>query len=687
MKLVLWAFAAGLMLSGGAAAQTYGETSRIVRDEWGVPFVYGETDADAAFALAYAEAEDDFSTLQDVLLMTRAEMGTVHGREGAQIDFMAHFLNVREKAARGYASEISDETRALVDGYAAGLNAYAEAHPDEVIRRGLFPATGEDIVAGFILRSPFFFGLDRAVGPIFDGEKPARFEPLEAGGSNGFAIAPSRSADGATRLIANSHQPWEGPVAWYEARMASGQGMCFAGALFPGSPVILLGHNRNLGWTNTVNRPDLVDIYELELDRSGKRYRYDGEWRDLERERVWLRVKFGPVAVPIPKTIKRSIHGPVIENDHGAYAVRYATQDETRHVQQYYELTKAGDWAEWLDVMRMQAIPATNFIYADRDGNIAMLYNAQFPDRAEGYDWRDVLPGEEAAALWDGPVDFAQIPLLANPASGYVVNSNNTPFVATSEADNLDRADYPERLGIEKRMTNRIMRAVKLLDADDSITRAELETIKYDRGYEPDSPEGLEFQKVIAAGENAADLKAATETLKNWDWSLDGEGMSDALAVLIMGPLMVSTYFGEEPPDYKTLLRDSAEFLEKHHGRLDPPLGDVLRLKRGDAEYPLTGGPDALRAIGWSDREDGKLIADVGDSFVMFVEWDEAGNVASQTAQPFGAAISRPDSPHYNDQAELFANMELKPVHLDRLCGMDMSGVTPILERNQAPRR
>ena len=329
------------------AAKAY--DAQIVRDPFGVPHIKGKTDADASYGLAYAHAEDDFSTIQEVIAMTRGRTGAMLGSDGAKIDYAQHLLGARDTAERHYAS-IPADVRATLDAYAAGLNLYAQKHPDEVRLPKLFPVNGTDIVTGFVLRAPFFYGLDSAIGALADDKPPPNEKQLTRGtppaltpagrepdqnGSNAWAIAPSRMADGKTWLVSNSHQPYEGGVAWYEAVVHSDEGLDMAGALFPGSPYVLLGHNRNLGWTNTVNRPDLIDIYQLTLNEAGDQYKYDGAWKPLTSKRVWLPVKFGPITLPIPRMVHRSIHGPVIINKNGAFAIRYAGIDRVTMLEQY----------------------------------------------------------------------------------------------------------------------------------------------------------------------------------------------------------------------------------------------------------------------------------------------------------------------------------------------------------------
>ena len=434
---------------------------RIARDAFGVPHIFGKTDADVAYGVAYAHAEDDFSTLQEVLAMTRGRAGAMLGEDGAKIDYAEALLDVRATTRRDW-PRLPDDVKKLFTAYAAGLNHYADKHADEVRLSGLFPVTGEDVVAGFILRSPFFFGLDSVLGSLTEGseigreggpalDKSGKLVPRELtpvgtdpadNGSNAMAVAPARSTDGATRLVSNSHQPWTGGVAWYELVVHSEEGWDFAGANFPGSPYPFLGHNKYLGWTNTVNRPDLIDVYKLSLDDSGKNYRFDGAWRPLEEKRIWLKVKFGPFVLPVPRTIYRSVHGPVVKNEKGAFAIRYAGIDQANMVTQYYRLNKAKNFAEWRAAMAGQGVPATNFIYADAKGNIGLFYNAMFPDRPAGFNWRGVLPGDTSADLWTKTLPFERVPALVNPRSGYVMNANNTPWVAAGPGDELDAAAF-----------------------------------------------------------------------------------------------------------------------------------------------------------------------------------------------------------------------------------------------------
>ncbi|MFM7403562.1 MAG: acylase [Erythrobacter sp.] len=672
-----------------------------MRDEWGVPHIYGKTDADTAYGVAIAHAEDDFFTLQDVVAMARGRYGAIAGEDGAKVDYVYHLIDARGTAEREY-PKLPADTRALFEAYATGLNQFAEQHPDEVKLANLFPVSGVDVAAGFSLRQPFFFGLDGVIGPLVAGEdlrrehgpdipgfprpplpgadagpaataKQARSLVLPLGedaehlGSNAFAVAPAKGG-GTTTLISNSHQPLRGGVAWYELVVESAQGWHFAGANFPGSPFPFLGHNETLGWTNTVNTPDMIDVCQLELDATGQRYRLDGQWRDLESKWVTLPVKVGPVVLPIRREVLRSEHGPVIKNAKGAFAIRYGGIGQLGQLDAYYRLNKAKSFADWEAQLARLAIPSTNFLYADAAGTIAYVYNAAIPNRPEGAkaDWRSVLPGNRSDLIWQGAVNYSALPRIVNPASGWLYNSNNTPFTAAGAGSDLAPEAFSPVLGIELKQTNRSRRAYKLLSEASMLDRKSLEAIKYDTGY---AREGYVARLFDALDGLKAEgqLGEARDLLLTWDFNADGQGKADAIALLMIRDFMSADYNNKPFPDLRKKLQAAADHLTTHFGRLDPPMGDLLRLRQGAIDLPLDGGSDTLRAsTTWNVDDDGRLSLKHGDSFIMWIEWQPGQKVVSQSVQPFGAASTRPASAHYTDQMRLFVDHKLKPVHFWR---------------------
>lgn len=652
----------------------------IRRDEWGVPHILGTSDADAAFGVGFAHAEDDYATIEEVAIATRGKLASVKGEKAAVSDYLVHLMRVWETVEARYESDLGADVRRVIEAYADGVNYYAALNPDRVTP-GFLPLTGKDVAAGFMFKTPFFYGLDKTLTAIFEGRigkagglskegvdafLPTR-TPLPVG-SNAVAVSPARSADGKTRLLVNSHQPFTGPVAWWEAVVRSAEGWHVAGGFFPGTPFMLHGHNRHLGWANTVNEPDLIDVYALTINPDNEdQYLLDGEWRDFERQVAEIRVDlWGPFWWTAARDVLFSEHGPVLKTDGGAYAVRYAGMGEIRQVEQYYALNKATQLGEWIEAMKLQTLPSINYIYADRQGNIAYVYNAQFPARAEGPDWSGVVAGDDSSLIWQGYLPFEAVPKLFNPNSGYLYNANNTPFRATAPHDNLRAEQFAASMGIQTDMTNRAMRAEETWGADRSITAEEFRTYKYDLKYSDGSEMARLIDEVLQAdADGDADLGEAQRILAGWDRVADQESRGAALGVLMAEPVVRAGLQGREPPAALDTLRDAIATLKTHHGRLDPLWGDVNRLRRGDVDLPVDGGPDTLRAIYGSLEADGTLTARGGDTLIMFVEWDRQGRLTSESIHQFGTATLDESSPHYADQALLFAAMRTKPVRFE----------------------
>lgn len=671
---------------------------RIVRDAWGVPHIRGKRDADVAYGLGFAHSEDDFFTIQKVLLATRGTLAAVDGMDAAPIDFMTQWMGVWEAVDAGYESQLSPGTRAIVEAYAVGVNHYAALHPEQVLP-GVIPVNGKDLVAGFTLKMPLFYGLQRTVLELFGEQRQRdlalapsdRAFQLTAGpqpilGSNAVAVAPARSADGATRLLVNSHQPYTGPVAWYEVRLESEEGWDVAGGVFPGSPVMIHGTNRHLGWASTINQPDLADVYVLDVDPDDpNRYRVDGVWHELQVSEARFSVQlFGRLRWTVSRELLRSMHGPVVRSDHGSYALRFVGQGEVRALEQYYRMNKARSFEEWQDAMELQALPSINFVYADREGNIAYVYNAKSPKRAPGWDWKAYLPGDRSDLIWQETHSYAETPQLVNPGSHFVVSANHDPFRATTDPHNLRREDFPATHGIETRITNRALRALELYGGDDSITREEFRRYKYDKRYSEHSEVRAIVAEVLAADAETLgrdpDLLRGQEILAAWDFSVETNSRTAALGIVTATPVIAARMRELPPVAPLDAYREAVAVLKKHHGRLDPTWGEVNRFRRGDLDLPANGGPDLLRALeSFVLDEHGTYDVQSGDCFLMFVEWNREGAISVETIHQYGSATLDPSSPHFDDQVRPFLEERTKriPWSLDE--------VLPTATRDYAP--
>jgi acyl-homoserine-lactone acylase len=685
---VVLAFAAGVRIAPMASpkvdmaaitekAKTYNVL--IERDKFGVPHISGPRDADVAFGFAYAHSEDDFETIVDAIITTRGIAAETKGSKAAVGDYLVRLFRVWESVDARYETQITPQARAVMEAYADGINLYGARHPGKV-PAGVLPVTGRDVSAGTNFRSPFFYGLDGVLKKI--NEKKPKPETGPPKGSNGIAIAPSRSADGATRLLVNSHQPYEGQVAWYEAVLESGEGWHVAGGFFPGSPFMLHGHNANLGWASTVNKPDLADVYDLKVDpKKPGQYLLDGQWKPFEKSVATFRVKvFGPILWTVKRDVLWSVHGPVFETDHGTFALSYAGQGEVRQPNQYMAMNKAKDLASWRAAMAIQALPSINFIYGDDKGNIGYLSNGQFPVRKDGVDWAGTLPGDRSDLVWSARVPFARLPQVWNPRSGFVFNSNNNPLIATAPQDNMKPADFAPHLGLQTNMTNRSLRVLETYARDTSITAEEFDAYKYDLAY---SDQGILASLIKEAltydAKGNADLAAAQTILRTWDRRTDIANRGAALAIMMGEPLGRAAEMGEPLPPLRPALDEAIKSLKAQFGRLDPTWGEVNRHVRGDVNVPIPGGPDVYRAVYGAKQDDGTFKANGGDTFIMFVTWDKNGGLSSRSIHQYGSATKDATSPHYADQAKMFAEMKTKPVIFNRA---DLTGQ---IERSYRP--
>lgn len=668
---------------------------RILRDTWGVPHIFGHTDADAAFGLAYAHSEDNFKTIQESLMMTRGMMGLYSGQSGAMTDYIVHLLRVNEFVEEKYETDLSPETRRMIEGYADGINLYANEHPDAVLMEGLVPVNGKDIVAGFVFRAPFFFGLDGAVRELFGKERKrdvskrgdvvastksftvpeaiaaahrtiSQDQPM---GSNGWSVSPKRTADGSTFLLVNPHLAWEGPTTWYEVHIHSDEGWNMTGGLFPGTPIVTLGHNENLGWTHTVNRPDLVDIYVLEMNPDNpNQYRFDGEWLDLEVSDVTLRVKVtDKMFMPVHREMLQSIHGPALRTNHGVYAIRYAGRGDVRAVEQWFRMNKSRNFDEFKAAMKMRAIHSFNTIYADREGNIWAIYNALLPNRTEGYDYKKYLPGNTSETLWDSYLPFEELPQVFNPDSGYVQNCNSSPYHITFGDENPREEDYSLTHGIETSLTNRTRRALELFEADDSVTFEEFERYKFDLRYSINSFPAKARQAILnaPAPEDELSLKAIA-LLAAWDLSTNPDNTSAALAVTAFNTDASRALRLQDAYPAEVLLgelRSTAKRLTEVYGRIDIAWEKFNRLSHGTVDVGLGGGPDILHCVTprYVDNR-ARSVGRHGDGYTCLVAWDKDGNLTSRSMHQYGVATLDESSPHWADQVELIRTRTTKPV-------------------------
>ena len=657
----------------------------IVRDNWGVPHIFGKTDAEVAYGLAWATCEDDFNTVQHLLLAANGRLGEVTGKNGALLDFMGKITRVSEEVESRYDGDFSAEYKVYLSAYAQGLNRFAETHPKEVLRKGLFPISAKDVVKCNTLTLIFLTNVYVEIQQIFTRsivlyERNIKYEGNLPDGSNAFAFNANKTKNGHTYLAINSHQPLEGLFSWYEAHLVSEEGLNILGGTFPGGANIFHGVNENLAWAATLNHPDLCDVYKLEMHPKKKLlYKFDDGYETLEPFKAKVKVKLGFIRLPITRKFYKSKHGTVIKNKDGYYALRFPANMDLAGTEQLYHMNKATSFKEYNEALEMGHFPGTNNIYADGKGNIQFASLGLFAYRDSSYDWLSVLPGNTSKTLWEEKFHpLSDLPCYVNPNSGYLFNTNGTPFVATADDENLKSADFNATFGYqdETKINNRTIRAKQLISNYDKISWEDFKTIKYDRKFN-DKMESYNINNMDMIEKLSTikypDLKDAIEVIRAWNHKADAENMEAALLIFTFNNLVdiilskgmqyASNSLSEE--QYVDALRKAAKHMKKHFGTLSIPLKDVQKHVRGDKEIGVGGAPDVLAAMMSKPYKNGKLKTFVGDSYIILVDFDAEGKPRIETVNVYGTS-THPESAHYTDQMELWAGQKTKPMTLDK---------------------
>ncbi len=650
----------------------------IARDSFGVPHIYAPTDPETAYGLAWATAEDDFESMQHNMYAIHGRLSEVLGKEGAIADVVAFLIDVSGLVESRYDTHLGREYKALLEGYAAGINAYAAQHPHEVLLKDVFPIGPRDIEKGYAMGVAMMTGLDVELLKVFNGSI-ANFEyQLLDKGSNAMAFNAHRMEDDRTHLIINSHQPLSGPMSWYEAHVISDEGWNMMGGTFPGGATIFVGTNAHLGWGHTLNYPDYVDVYKLVMHPKDKlRYRMDGEWLDLEERTIKLKVKVAGIKLPVKRTFYRSLHGPVVKNKTGYYALRFPAAFGIGAGEQWYRMNKASNFDEFHAALKSSKLPGINVVYADDQDNIYYLANGHFPKRVEGYDWKGVLPGDTSIVVWPPIFDPVEsLPAYLNPDCGYLFNTNNSPFFATCEEENLRAEDYDPKRGHELWNNNRAWRFhEQVTEQEGAFSLEDLKRIKYDRRWSNPARTVVvsNLERLFELPEEQfPKIADALALLKSWDRGTEPDNEQGAALwsmciyytvqyLVENGRLIFPNEFTDE--EFVNIVAQARKHLYKHFGRLDIALGEVQRHVRGEEDHPIGGTADVLAALDTEPWKKGRMKSRVGDGYIQFVSYGE-GWPRIEAMNCFGAS-NKKDSPHYNDQVPLYLNQELRRMTLD----------------------
>jgi len=647
----------------------------VIRDQWGVPHIYGDTDADAAFGLAWAHCEDDFEDIQLTFMGTKNLLGRQIGPRGALFDYGMQFLEIDSIVTSRYESDLSLAFRNVLKGYAQGVNRFAALHPKKVIRKQVFPITGHDIIKMYTFNTSLMAGLGMAIKAVRD-DKVAEYTTINDLGSNAIAVSPEQMIDEKGYLLVNTHLPIEGQRAWYEAHINSNEGWNMLGALFPGGVTAFIGTNPHLGWCHTFNFHNFGDVYLLKINPKNKsQYEYDGEWRNFRTGKAKLVVKLFGQPIPVKRKLFFSEYGPVYKSRSGDYyAFRFPGYTDIRAAEQWFNMNKASNLNEFEAALSMEAVPLFNTVYADIEGNILLHSGGKVPRRDPGLDWQQPIVANTSAYKWEAFLDYEELPTIKNPACGYVYNANQTPLEATGDSCEW-KGDF---VGLQRFTYNRGEQFRDMLHAHDGpFTEALLDTVKFFTGYVKNGSYQTKFKVLFNLDHKQyPDITYAIEKIKRWNL----EGTVDNRDAALM--LIIHDYLRQElDMTFGFLMIREAPILEEEavravryaqrqllhaHGTLDIPLGQVQFYIRGDRHVPADGLRETARATDTKLFNRGKAVYKVvsGDGYMQKVRFTPQGPELN-TINVYGASDD-PESPHYDDQMELFSQHRYKVMTLDR---------------------
>ena len=643
----------------------------IVRDQYGVPHIYGKTDAEVAYGLAWAHSEDDFKTIQQGYLAGNGLLSKHIGINGAGADLITQVIESKETVNKLFHT-LSPEFVKVLEGYSAGMNKYAETYPEKVLVKKLFPITPRKMARYSFLQLFIANGADRLVRNVFENNVNSDFiYQNEMNGSNAIALNSNKTGKKETFLAINPHQPFDGPTSWYEAHLISEEGTNIIGATFAGAPCILIGVNKHLAWTHTVNYPDKADIFKLQMHPKKKGvYLVDKKEFKLETKKAKAYIKILGIPIKVSRKFYKSIYGPTLKNKSGYYSIRTPSLYNIKSLEQWWKMNKAKSFSEFYEIIKTRNLPGYNIGYADKNDTIFYISNGIIPKRDERYNWRGVVPGNTKKTLWTEYYNIEDLPQVINPKSGFIYNANHSPFKSTSENENPKAENFSKTMGYELYDNNRSTRLLQLIESHDKIDFETFREIKNDRTFPtPMNYNFVDINNVFEmVPENYPEFAELLESIQSWDRTADADsyGAGTYAMFYYQANKYYKSYINKKYS--KELIADI--LLEVKSKMLNDfkttkvKLGDFQKLVRGDKEIPIFGLPDVITAMRGVTHENGKIKISHGESYVGLVRFTENGP-EYESVSPYGTSDD-PNSPHYGDQMEMLSEFKTKKMTFDR---------------------
>lgn len=680
--------------------EKYAHNTEIIRDQWGIPHVYGKSDADAVFGMIYAQCEDDFNRVETNFITSMGRMAEVEGVMELYADLRMQ-LYIDPVLVKEEYDNSPTWLKELMDAWAAGINYYLHIHP-EVTPKLITEfepwmaltfsegSIGGDIETISVNKLKSFYDRDFHAQLTYV-ERNFDEEPK---GSNGFAIAPFLTQNGNALLMINPH------TSFYfrpEIHMVSEEGLNAYGAVTWGQFFVYQGFNEFNGWMHTSSRADAIDHYALTVEeRDGKyHYKFGEEWRPLRERNINLKYKEDNQLKEREITVYYSHHGPVIMEEDGKWIAISIMVEREKALTQSYQRTKTTSHEEYKSVMELKTNSSNNTVYADKDGNIVYYHGNFIPVRDERFDWRNPVDGSNPATDWKGLHEIEEMIYIENPSNGWIQNANSTPYTAAGE-QSPDPSDYPDYMAWDIENARGI-NAVRILKDQNNFTLESLIETAYDptlMAFDPLIPELVKAYNNLKKNDpRRAALKAPVDTLKNWNLHTKTNSVATALAVHFGSQLVrkaailekpwdayIFDFIAENAPDHMYLeaLENGINVMKNDFGSWNVQWGDINRYQRITAEIQAEFDDDkpsipipynssywgSLAAYGSRQYPNTKQwYGTVGNSFVAAVEFGDKIVAKSILA---GGQSGDPDSPHFTDQALMYSRGEFKDVNFYR---------------------
>ena len=661
--------------------------TEILWDRFGIPHIYAKDHASLFYAYGYAQMEAHSELLTRLYAQGRGRGAELYGNvtssnRAGEESFLETDRWVRRNGiparAQVWAKQQSPAFAPLLAAFVAGLNGWAREHRADLSKpaRAALPFTEADVL-GHVMRVIHFDWI-ASEAKLNQMVRLGNAGPVS--GSNGWALAPSRTVSGHAMLLSNSHLPWGDMHTYFEVHL-SAPGVNSSGAVWVGFPTLRLCFNDYLGWSQTTNTFDGADLFRLNLKDQG--YVLDGKVLPftVEKQVISIRQPDGSMREE-PLTIRHSVHGPVmIEQPGVTAALRVTALDRPRMLEQFWKMGLAHNLTEFQAAMRELQLPLFNTTYADRDGHILYLFNAAVPVRSEGNSrfWAGLVPGDRTSLIWSKIHPYEDLPKVLDPPSGFVQNCNDPPWTSAFPML-LDPAKFPSYMAPPSGITSRSQRSIRILSRPEKFTFEAWKAAKLSTRVE--TADQFVDDLVAHTRKLGSDrARRAADILAAWDRQTE-VGSDGALLfyhfMMNAGPGFKAIGGYSVPPDDHQPLTTPSGFadpakaaaaldavaakIEAEYSTLHVLWGDAIRLRRGSLDLPASGAPSllgAVRTVNIGPFVDGKAQGIHGDSYQAVIEFSNP--VRAEALLTYGN-WSRAGSRHIEDQLPLMSIQQMRPV-------------------------